>query len=53
MMVVNASHAATDCAHILPQLSRFDCTLQDARDDVALLAFQGPLAERVLAWPVA
>jgi glycine cleavage system T protein (aminomethyltransferase) len=48
MMVVNASNAAKDWTHILPQSSRFECTLQDASDRVALLALQGPMAEEVL-----
>jgi glycine cleavage system T protein (aminomethyltransferase) len=48
MMVVNASNAAKDWKHILPQASRFDCVLQDASDDTALLALQGPLAEQVM-----
>jgi aminomethyltransferase len=49
MMVVNASNAAKDWAHIVPPAARFDCQLDDVSDDVALLALQGPVAERVLA----
>ncbi|MFP5356194.1 MAG: glycine cleavage system aminomethyltransferase GcvT, partial [Gemmatimonadota bacterium] len=48
LMVVNASNAAKDFAHISKQLSRFDCTLEDISDDIALLALQGPLAKDVL-----
>ena len=49
MMVVNASNAAKDWAHILPQAARFDVELEDVSDEVALLALQGPLAEHILA----
>ncbi len=49
MMVVNASNAAKDFAHISRQLGRFDCTLTDISDDTALLALQGPLAKDILA----
>ncbi|MEO6447119.1 MAG: glycine cleavage system aminomethyltransferase GcvT, partial [Gemmatimonadaceae bacterium] len=48
LMVVNASNAAKDFAHISQHLSRFDCTLDDVGDDVALLALQGPAAKDVL-----
>ena len=48
LMVVNASNAAKDFAHISQYLDRFDCTLQDISDDVALLALQGPLAQEIL-----
>ena len=48
MLVVNASNAAKDLAHIAPVAAGFDCTLTDASDAVALLALQGPLAPAVL-----
>ena len=48
MLVVNASNASKDFAHIAPHLSRFDCTLEDVSDDVALLALQGPHAAEIL-----
>jgi aminomethyltransferase len=48
MMVVNASNAAKDFAHISTQRSRFDCALDDVSDATALLALQGPEAERIL-----
>jgi aminomethyltransferase len=49
MMVVNASNAAKDFAHISRHLARFDCTLTDVSDDIALLALQGPKAVSILA----
>lgn len=49
MLVVNASNAAKDWAHLRPHAARFDCTLDDVSDSTALLALQGPLAQRVLA----
>ena len=49
MIVVNASNAAKDLAHLSRYRERFDCTLDDVSDDVALLALQGPEAARVLA----
>jgi aminomethyltransferase len=49
MMVVNASNLAKDWNHIQPFAARFDVVLEDASDETALLALQGPLAEQVLA----
>ncbi|CAA9312706.1 MAG: Aminomethyltransferase (glycine cleavage system T protein) [uncultured Gemmatimonadaceae bacterium] len=49
MIVVNASNAAKDLAHIARYQGRFDCTVEDASDRIALLALQGPEAARVLA----
>lgn len=49
MMVVNASNAMKDFAHISKALGKFDCTLTDISDRVALLALQGPLAQDILA----
>jgi aminomethyltransferase len=48
MLVVNASNKDKDLAHILRYKDRFDCTVEDVSDGVALLAVQGPDAERVL-----
>ena len=48
MVVVNASNAAKDFAHISRHIDRFDCTLEDISDRIALLALQGPQAERIL-----
>jgi aminomethyltransferase len=49
MMVVNASNRERDVAHMMSHLDRFDCTLEDVSDSVALLALQGPRAADVLA----
>src|SRR5215212_8132323 len=48
MMVVNASNAEKDFAHISRHLARFDCTLENISDRIALLALQGPEAARIL-----
>ncbi len=48
MIVVNASNAARDFTHIAPHAERFGVTLEDVSDAIALLALQGPEAERVL-----
>jgi len=48
MIVVNASNAAKDLAHIGTEIDRFDCTIEDASDATALLAIQGPEAARIL-----
>ena len=48
MVVVNASNAAKDLEHVSRYLGRFDCTLEDVSDSLALLALQGPEAARVL-----
>ena len=44
LMVVNASNKDKDLAHITKQLSKFDCTIEDVSDKIALLALQGPKA---------
>src|SRR5829696_4833017 len=49
MMVVNASNASKDFAHISRVLDRFDARLEDVSDDTALLALQGPKAAEILA----
>jgi aminomethyltransferase len=49
MMVVNASNREKDFEHITRYTSRFDVTLEDISDDVALLALQGPKAEDILS----
>ena len=48
MMVVNASNATKDFAHISRHLEKFDATLEDVSDETALLAIQGPKAAEVL-----
>src|SRR3954454_10945818 len=48
MMVVNASNAAKDYAHISKYAARFGVNLTDASDDTALLAVQGPRAAEIL-----
>jgi len=48
MMVVNASNAAKDFAHIAPHAARFGVSLRDASDETALLAVQGPKAAGIL-----
>ncbi len=49
MMVVNASNREKDLAHISSWRDRFDCTIEDVSDGIALLALQGPLAQESLA----
>jgi aminomethyltransferase len=49
MMVVNASNAEKDFAHISKEISKFDATLEDVSDETALLALQGPKAAEVLS----
>ena len=48
MVVVNASNRAKDFAHIDRERHRFECTLEDVSDETALLAVQGPEAQRIL-----
>lgn len=48
MLVVNASNAAKDWAHIAPVAREFECDITDVSDDTALLALQGPMAQQVL-----
>jgi len=48
MIVVNASNAAKDFAHISQHAARFGVQLTDASDEMALLAVQGPDAAAVL-----
>ena len=48
MMVVNASNAAKDFAHISQSRGNDECELRDVSDETALLALQGPRAVNVL-----
>ncbi|MDQ3082232.1 MAG: glycine cleavage system aminomethyltransferase GcvT, partial [Gemmatimonadota bacterium] len=48
MMVVNASNASKDLAHVSKEIGRFDCAIEDVSDATALLALQGPDAARIL-----
>jgi aminomethyltransferase len=48
MIVVNASNAEKDFAHISAHLGRFDAKLEDVSDETALLAIQGPKAAEIL-----
>jgi aminomethyltransferase len=48
MMVVNASNRAKDFARLDASRGRFDCSLDDVSDRIALLALQGPVAEQTL-----
>ena len=48
MIVVNASNAGKDLAHISRHIDRFDCSIEDISERIALLALQGPQAERIL-----
>jgi aminomethyltransferase len=49
MMVVNASNKDKDLAHIRGFRDRFDCSIEDVSDRIALLALQGPRAQEVMA----
>jgi aminomethyltransferase len=48
MVVVNASNREKDYTHIDRERHRFDCTIEDVSDETALLAVQGPEAQRIL-----
>ena len=48
LMVVNGSNIDKDFAHISRYVAKFDVTLDDISDSIALLALQGPDAERIL-----
>jgi aminomethyltransferase len=48
MVVVNASNREKDFAHIERERNRFDCSMEDVSDATALLAVQGPEAQRIL-----
>src|SRR5438445_12836497 len=48
MMVVNASNAEKDFAHISRHLGPFDAQLENKSDEIALLAVQGPEAAEIL-----
>jgi aminomethyltransferase len=48
MMVVNASNAEKDFAHIARHAAKFGVELRDASDEMALLAVQGPKAAAIL-----
>lgn len=48
VMVVNASNREKDFEHIRRHAATFDVEMADISDDIALLALQGPEAERIL-----
>ena len=48
MLVVNASNAAKDWAHVNRYAPKFDVKLSNVSEQVALLALQGPRAQAVL-----
>jgi len=48
MLVVNASNAAKDWAHVNRYAAKFDVRLVNQSDEIALLALQGPQAQAVL-----
>jgi len=48
MMVVNASNKDKDFAHISKYVGKFNCKLEDISDRIALLALQGPNAQKIL-----
>ncbi|HEU4565346.1 MAG TPA: glycine cleavage system aminomethyltransferase GcvT [Gemmatimonadaceae bacterium] len=48
VMVVNASNRIKDFEHLSRYRERFDATLDDISDVIALLALQGPEAARIL-----
>jgi aminomethyltransferase len=48
MMVVNGSNKDKDLAHVLRYKDRFDCTVEDRTEEIALLAVQGPQAAGIL-----
>jgi aminomethyltransferase len=49
MVVVNASNRVKDRDWMSHHAQKFDCEVVDRSDDVALIALQGPRAERILA----
>ncbi|MEO7217526.1 MAG: glycine cleavage system aminomethyltransferase GcvT [Gemmatimonadaceae bacterium] len=49
MMVVNASNKDKDLAYISSYMERFDCSIEDVSDKIALLALQGPRAQEVMS----
>ena len=49
MVVVNASNVAKDWEMVTAHGGRFDTTLEDVSESMALLALQGPKAQEVLA----
>jgi aminomethyltransferase len=48
MMVVNASNAPKDYAHIARHAAQFGVTIHDATDEMTLLAVQGPKTAEIL-----
>src|SRR6476646_6120594 len=48
MMVVNASNGAKDFAHISRHAATYAVRLEDASDEMGLLALQGPKAAEIL-----
>jgi aminomethyltransferase len=49
MIVVNASNRAKDRDWMLHHSQKFDCDVTDRSDEVALIALQGPRAQKILS----
>ena len=49
LLVVNAANRHADVDHLRTHSARFNVTVTDRSDDFALIALQGPRAERILA----
>ena len=48
-LVVNASNREKDWDHLHGQAGSFDVSLEDQTSHISMIAFQGPLTERILA----
>ncbi len=46
---INAGNRERDLVHMAEVASRFDCTLQDQSEELAMIAIQGPASVRTLA----
>lgn len=49
LLVVNAANRDADVAHLRAHATRFDVSVVDRSDEIALIALQGPKAEAILA----
>ena len=48
-LVVNASNREKDWNHLLKHANAYDVSLEDQTSHISMIAFQGPLTERILA----
>ncbi|KPU45974.1 aminomethyltransferase [Oxobacter pfennigii] len=48
LLVVNASNAQKDWAHLTEEIKKFDCQMTDESNSIAMISVQGPLSKDII-----